>query len=55
MSGRLFPELRDIHVNLRYDYLLGYLDLFRKQRAIYHKYLIQRRDFAHEVLDHINE
>jgi superfamily II DNA or RNA helicase/ribosomal protein L37AE/L43A len=49
------PELRDATVDRRYDYLLGYLDLFRKQRAIYHKYLINRRDFDHDVLDHINE
>jgi len=49
------PELRDMPVDLRFDYLLGYLDIFRKQRAVYHKYLIQRRDFQHDVLDHINE
>jgi hypothetical protein len=56
------PELKSKSVDVRYDYLVGFLDIFRKQRAIFHKDIIRiltppilgnnftKREILHAVL-----
>jgi superfamily II DNA or RNA helicase/uncharacterized CHY-type Zn-finger protein len=49
------PSVSRLSRTQRFEYLEGFLDIFRRQLAIYHKDLVNRRGFEAEVTDRLNE
>ncbi len=49
------PALADLDPDLRYDLLLGFLDLIRKRQAIYHDDILFPSSFRTNVLNKLNE
>jgi len=47
------PTLSALSPNERYDYLLGLLDIFRKQFALNHKYINDFYEFNRDVIDEL--
>jgi superfamily II DNA or RNA helicase/very-short-patch-repair endonuclease len=49
------PALANIDPDLRFDLLLGFLDLLRKRLAIQHNYILNPVNFRTNVLNRLNE
>jgi superfamily II DNA or RNA helicase/rRNA maturation protein Nop10 len=49
------PQLNKLTKNQRRDYLTGFLDIFRRQQAIYYNDLVEHRQFENEVNDKLTE
>ena len=52
---RGIPQLHAIHGQDRLEFLEGFLDIFRRQLAIYHEDVINHRGFEAEVTDRLTE
>lgn len=49
------PVLGEVDADVRYDYLLGFLDIMRKRLAIGHESLLHPHQFRTEVLERLSE
>lgn len=49
------PVLGEVDADVRYDYLVGFLDIMRKRLAIGHEALLRSHVFRTEVLERLNE
>jgi ATP-dependent helicase YprA (DUF1998 family) len=49
------PVLGELDADIRYDYLLGFLDIMRKRLAVAHQAWLHPNAFQAEVLDRLNE
>ena len=52
---KAIPEIESRTPDERYDYLMGFMDIFRKQRAIAYKHIIRNDLFEREICSEITE
>jgi len=52
---KAIKPLAKLTVDERHDYLIGFLDIFRRQLAIYHKDIIKHREFETDAITKLTE